>query len=177
MSAQTDGWDGILNDGETILWQGRPDAGLSFQNIDIMSTLTGLFFIGFSIFWMAMAMNIASDFRPTDFGGLLPKIFLLFGLPFFFIGCYNAFCHVLWDAYLRAKTHYTLTKKRNFIATDHPSKGKLLIDRDIDADMTITLKVGPPDSVFFQGTRIGFKRIEDGRHVHKLMRQVQKDLT
>ena len=177
MSAQTDGWDGILDDGETILWQGRPDAGLSFQNIDIMGTLVGLFFIGFSIFWMTMAMNIASDFGRTGFGGFLPKIFPLFGLPFFFIGCYNAFGHIFWDAYLRSKTHYTLTKKRTFIATDHPSKGKLLIDRDIDADKTITLKVGPPGSVFFQGTNNGFKRIEDGRHVHKLMRQIRKDLT
>ena len=48
MSTQTDGWDGILNGSKTILWQGRPDADLSSQNINIMSTLMGLFFIGFS---------------------------------------------------------------------------------------------------------------------------------
>ena len=124
-----------------------------------------------------MAMNIVSEFGRTGFGGFLPKIVPLFGLPFFFIGCYSAFGHILWDAYLRSKTHYTLTKKRTFIATDHPSKGKLLIDGDIDADMTITLKVGPLNSVFFQGARHGFKRIEDGRRIHKLMRKIQKDLS
>ena len=124
-----------------------------------------------------MAMNILSEFGRTGFGGFLPKIVPLFGLPFFFIGCYSAFGHILWDAYLRSKIHYTLTKKRTFIATDHPSKGKLLIDRDIDADITITLKVGPLNSVFFQGARHGFKRIEDGRRIHKLMRKIQKDLS
>ena len=124
-----------------------------------------------------MAMNIVSEFGRTGFGGFLPKIFPLFGLPFFFIGCYSAFGHILWGAYLRSKTHYTLTKERTFIATDHPSKGKLLIDRDIDADMAITLKVGPLDSVFFQGARHGFKRIEDGHRIHKLMRKIQKDLS
>ena len=124
-----------------------------------------------------MAMNIVSEFGRTGFGGFLPKIFPLFGLPFFFIGYYSAFGHIRWDAYLRSKTHYTLTKKRTFIATDHPSKGKLLIDRDIDADMTITLKVDPLDSVFFQGARHGFKRIEDGRCIHKLMPKIQKDLS
>jgi len=99
----------------------------------------------------------------------------VFGLPFFCIGFYNAIGHLLWDAYLRSKTHYTLTSTRAFIATDHPRKGKLLVDYDIDVNTQLTLKIGPPDSVFFQGSNIGFKRISDGRNVHRLMRQIQKD--
>jgi len=174
--ARPSGWDGLLDDNEVILWQGRPDARLSFVNIDIMSTLMGLFFMGFSLFWMAMAAAIAGGFGHTDFGGVLPFLFPLFGLPFFFIGFYSAIGHILWDAYLRARTHYTLTSKRAFIATDHPSKGKLLVDHSIDQNTRLTLKIGPPDSVFFEGDKTGFKRIEDGRAVHKLMRQIQKDL-
>ncbi len=177
MTEQTAGWEGILDEGEIILWQGRPIAGLSFQNIDIMSALMGLFFMVFSLFWMSMAANISGSFGRSDFGGILPMIFPLFGLPFFFIGFYNAIGHILWDAYLRSKTHYMLTKKRAFIATDYPSKGKLLNDYTIDAETNITLKVGPPDSVFFKHATHGFKRIDDGRHVHKLMRQIQKDLS
>lgn len=176
MDAQTPvGWDGILDEGETILWQGRPVAGLSFQNIDIMSTLMGLFFMGFSLFWMSMAMNIAGGFGRSDFGGFLPYIFPLFGLPFFFIGFYNAIGHILWDSYLRSKTHYTLTSKRAFIATAHPTNGKLLVDHMIDEDTHLTLRIGPPDSVFFKNAKYGFKRIEDGRKVHKLMRQIQEN--
>ena len=102
-------------------------------------------------------------------------IFPLFGLPFFFIGFYNAFGHIPWDSYLRSKTHYTLTSKRAFIATAHPTKGKLLVDHMIDEDTHLALRIGPPDSVFFKNAKYGFKRIEDGRKVHKLMRQIQEN--
>lgn len=177
MSSPTpSGWDGLLDDGETILWQGRPDTKLSFANINIVNTLIGLFFMGFSLFWMGMALAIAGGFGTSDFTGILPFIFPLFGLPFFCIGFYNSIGHIFWDAYLRSKTHYTLTSKRAFIATDHPRKGKLLVDHDITADTRLTLKIGPPDSVFFRDAKLGFKRIQDGRTVHKLMRQIQKDL-
>ena len=176
MSGQTPaGWDGILDEGEVILWQGRPVSGLSFHGIDIISTLMGLFFMGFSLFWMSMAASIAMGFGKSDFGGILPFIFPLFGLPFFFIGFYNAIGHILWDAYLRSKTHYTLSSKRAYIALDHPTQGKTLKNYPIDANTDVILKVGPPDSVWFAGKRIGFARIEDGRAVLKLMRQIQKD--
>jgi hypothetical protein len=176
MGAQTPvGWDGILDEGETILWQGRPVAGLSFQNIDTMSTLMGLFFMGFSIVWIRMALITSGQGTFTEFDNFIDLIFPLFGLPFFFIGFYNAFGHIPWDNYLRSKTHYTLTSKRAFIATAHPTKGKLLVDHMIDEDTHLALRIGPPDSVFFKNAKYGFKRIEDGRKVHKLMRQIQEN--
>ena len=173
MNTVPSGWEGLLDEGETILWQGRPVAGLSFHGSDVMSMAMGVFFMGFSIFWMGMAANITSGFN--GFGGGFPKLFPLFGIPFFLIGFYNAIGHVFWKAYLRSKTHYTLSSKRAFIATDHPSSGRLLRDYPIDAQTDIILKVGPPDSIWFAGKRIGFARIEDARSVHKLMRQIQKD--
>ncbi|MGH1577760.1 hypothetical protein [Planktotalea sp.] len=175
MTSAPTGWDGLLDEGESILWQGRPVAGLSFHNTDVMSAGMGVFFMGFSIFWMGMAANITGGFN--GFGGVFPKLFPLFGIPFFLIGFYNAIGHAFWQAYLRSKTHYTLTSKRAFIATDHPTQGKLLRDYAIDANTDIILKVGPPDSVFFAGKRIGFSRIEDGRALHKMMRQIQKETT
>jgi len=170
------GWDGLLDEGETILWQGRPVAGLSFSNINVMETLMGLFFMGFSLFWIRTAANVTSNFGSSGVEGLLPVVFPLFGVPFFLIGFYNAIGHILWDAFLRSRTHYTLTSKRAFIATDHPRRGKLLEDYSIDEHTDVTLKVGPPDSVLFRGRKIGFIRIEDGRAVHKLIRHIQKDL-
>lgn len=173
MSAVPSGWEGLLDEGESILWQGRPAAGLSFHNTDVMSVVMGLFFMGFSLFWMNVASNITSGMN--GFGGGIPKVFPLFGIPFFLIGFYNAIGHILWQALVRSRTHYTLTTKRAFIATDHPFQGKLLRDYPIDTDTDVILKVGPPDSLWFAGKRIGFERIEDGRAVHKLMRQIQKD--
>lgn len=164
------GWEGILDKDEHIFWQGRPVAGLSFQNTDMAGAAMGIFFMGFSIFWMNMAANITGSF---DSGA--PKLFPLFGIPFFLIGFYNAIGHVFWKAYLRSKTHYTLSNKRAFIATDHPGKGKLLQDYTIESNTDLILKIGPPDSVWFAGRKIGFHRIEDGRAVHKMMRQIQKD--
>lgn len=169
------GWEGLLDEGESILWQGRPTAGLSFHATEPMSAAMGIFFMSFSIFWIGMAANITSGFN--GFGGSFPKFFPLFGVPFFLIGFYNAIGHVFWQAYLRSKTHYTLTSKRAFIATDHPTQGKLLKNYPINADTDVILKIGPPDSVWFAGKRIGFARIDDGREVLKLMRQIQKDMS
>lgn len=167
------GWDGLLDTGEHILWQGKPTPGLSFQATAWPSAAMGLFFMLFSLYWMGMASNITSQMN--GFGAVIPKLFPLFGLPFFAIGFHNAIGHVFWQAYLRSRTHYTLTNKRAFIATDHPFQGKLLRDYQIDEDTNVTLKVGPPDSVFFAGRRVGFSRISDGRTVHKLIRQIQKE--
>ncbi|MGB7317790.1 MAG: hypothetical protein WBC85_07470 [Planktotalea sp.] len=167
------GWEGLLDEGETIVWQGRPVAGLSFHGTDVMGALMGVFFMVFSVFWMGMATNITSNFN--GFGGIFPKLFPLFGIPFFLIGFYNAIGHVFWQAFLRSKTHYTLSSKRAFIATDHPTQGKLLTDYPIDAHTDLILKIGPPDTVWFAGKHIGFANIEDGRAVHKLMRQIQKE--
>ena len=68
-----------------------------------------------------MAMNIAGEFRAHQALAVsYPTSSRLFGLPFFFIGCYNAHSATSsGTAYLRSKTHYTLTSKNaRFIATD-----------------------------------------------------------
>jgi hypothetical protein len=175
MKDQAAGWDGILDEGERILWQGRPVAGLSFHNTDVMGALMGVFFMVFSLFWISTAAQIGNGFGNSGFGGAFPKFFPLFGLPFFAIGFYNAIGHVFWQAYLRSKTHYTLTSKRAFIALDHPTNGKTLKNFPIDANTDVILKIGQPDSVWFAGKRIGFARIDDGRAVLKLMHQTQKE--
>lgn len=176
MTAQTPaGWDGILDEDETILWQGRPDAGLVLKDLKLLSALHGLFFMGFSLYWMTLASELGTHYGGSGVEGFLPMILPLFGLVFFMLGFYNGLGHIFWDAYLRSKTHYTLTSNRAFVATAHPSKGKLLTDYKIDTHTIITLKAGPPDSIFFKSEKIGFKRIEDGRKVHKLMRQFQEN--
>ena len=166
------GWEGILDTDETILWQARPSSGLSLHGSNPLSIGMGIFFMAFSLYWISMANNIADHID-----GIFPKIFPLFGVPFFLIGAYNAFGHIFWQAYLRSKTHYTLTNKRGFIATDHPFQGKLLKNYPIDAQSDVVLKIGPPDSIWFAGKGVGFARIDDGREVLRLMRQIQKDMS
>jgi hypothetical protein len=176
------GWEGLLSAGESILWQGPASPKISFQNTDIMSTLMGLFFMGFSLFWIRMASEISGGSNMPGPTNLFP----LFGLPFFLIGLYNAIGHVFWKAYLRQSTHYTLTNKRAFIAAAHPFKGKTLTAHDIGAGNDVTLTEGPPDSVWFAQKTVrngkhsytkpvGFEHISEGRKVFALIRDIQKD--
>lgn len=49
------GWEGILADGEEILWQGRPSINMSNNSRRIPAMIFGLFFAGFALFWMVLA--------------------------------------------------------------------------------------------------------------------------
>ncbi len=43
------GWEAILDEGETVIWQGRPNAGLVFRVRDVATFLFGLVFAGFAL--------------------------------------------------------------------------------------------------------------------------------
>ena len=49
------GWEGILDPGERILWQGRPVPGIVWRPQQMVTFLFGLAFAGFALFWMLMA--------------------------------------------------------------------------------------------------------------------------
>ncbi len=166
-------WDGILDADEDILWQGPSDGGITFSaDQGPMGILMGLFFMGFSLFWMSSAMQA---------GGSL----WMFGLLFFAVGFYNAIgCH-FWKAYLRSNTFYTLTTKRAFIAQNVPLKGKSLKSYPITETTVLEYDGAEPATINFaseerkrsKGSRytvdIGFERIRDGRKVMALMRSIQ----
>lgn len=166
-----DPWAGLLDPDEVILWQGHPKPGLTFDFSQPMLIVMGLFFMGFSIFWMQTAAQA---------GGY----FWTFGLIFFGIGFFNAIGVHFWKAYLRSKTHYTLTTKRGFVATNALGRRRLK-SYPIQPDTQLELIDGPYASVVFATTRrrgkngwyevpITFERLEDGRDVLGLIRDVQK---
>ena len=167
-----DGWEGLLDAGERITWQGQPAGGLVPSDFQWHLMGFGLFFMGFSVFWMLMAAQ----------GG---GAFWMFGLPFFAIGFFQGFGRTLWRAALRRRTFYTLTDKRAFIAVDHPLNGKSLASYPIRADTPLEFRPGPYSSIYFakpqetsnsldpQGA-VGFERIEGANQVYALMRQMQE---
>jgi hypothetical protein len=170
MSVPT-GWEGILDPGERIIWQGRPDGAVTLKPRNILLLMFGLFFAGFALFWMVMAAQA---------GGF----FWVFGLLHFSVGMGLVFAALYWGAYLRRRTWYTLTNRRALIARDLPVLGKKLKSWPITEGATLALIPGPPDTVVFaQKTRRGknstyqvpvsFERIEDGRKVYRLMRDIQ----
>ncbi len=171
--AQPAEWQGILDADETILWQGAPRRGLTFAaDHGAMGVLMGVFFMGFSVFWMTMASRA---------GG----VFWMFGLIFFATGFYNAIgCH-FWKAYLRKETFYTLTDRRAFIAKIVPIKGRTLKSYPITAQTALEFDRGEPATIIFaseerKGSKnrrysvdVGFERIENGREVWAHFRSIQ----
>ncbi len=168
---QVDGWEGILAPNERILWQGRPRGGLGFGPGALIALPFGLAFSGFALFWMVLASGA---------GGL----FWMFGLIHFTAGLAVALGPILFPAWRRRHTWYTLTDRRAFIATDMPLRGRRLDSYDLRATTRLSLVPGPPATIHFatrsqrgrNGTRavpVGFERIEDGDRVYRLMRDLR----
>ncbi|PSL20990.1 aspartate carbamoyltransferase catalytic subunit [Shimia abyssi] len=167
----TDGWDGILDPDEEILWQGRPDGAIVFSVDRIIPFVFGLFFAGFALFWMIMAAQA---------GGF----FWMFGLLHFGVGISFSIGPILWSAYRRRNSWYTLTNRRAFIATNLAIRGKSLDSYPITGSTILEIVDGPMPSLWFasrpkrskHGTRnikIGFERIAQARDVYRVMRDIQ----
>ncbi len=167
-----DSWDGILDKGEKILWQGRPDARVTFKVSNFVGFLFGTAFAGFALFWMIMA---------SQAGGF----FWMFGLLHFFVGLSVAYGAMFWSAWRRRHTWYTLTDKRAFIATDIPFRGRSLKSYPITASTVLDYDGSSPASIMFNHEMrrskngsyrvdVGFERIDDGQDVYRMMRDIQE---
>ena len=166
-------WQGILDSGERIVWQGRPDQGFDVAGRDIPQALFALLFSGFAVFWMTKAAAAG--------GG-----FWMFGLIHFSVGLGIFWKAIFGTTVRRRRTWYTLTNRRAFIATDFPWKGRELKSYPITPDSPISYRAGPPATMFFArerrtGTKgrsynanIGFERIAEGDKVMALLRRAQR---
>ncbi|MBS0126354.1 aspartate carbamoyltransferase catalytic subunit [Thetidibacter halocola] len=166
------GWEGLLDPGERILWQGRPATLIRVGGGDILMMVFGTIFAGFALFWMVMAAQ----------GG---GPFWLFGTIHFSLGLGIVLWPVLGRPFVRSRTWYTLTDRRAFIARDLPLKGRDLKSYPVTPDNGLVFRDREPGSVIFASewrvgrkggyeTRIGFHDIAEARQVYALMRQVQR---
>lgn len=170
------GWEDILDPSEAILWQGRPERHVHFYARDLPEMLMGVFFTGFSIFWMTMAFKA-------------PGNFWMFGLVFFFVGLFTISRRNLLASLRRRFVWYTLTTQRAILTENAPFVGKRLTSYPILAGTKLEFFEGEDLSdIYFAEmtssfhvnrrhfrTPIGFERIRDGRSVLALMRQVQRN--
>ena len=168
------GWEGILDAGEEILWQGRPDGRVIFTFGNVVGFFFGLFFAGFALFWMIMA---------SAGGGY----FWMFGLLHFGVGLGVAFGAMFWSAWRRRHSWYTLTDRRAFIATDIPFRGRSLKSYPITRETVLDYDGGALATIHFNHEMrrgrngqykvdVGFERIENGAEVYRLMRGIQEKL-
>jgi hypothetical protein len=96
----------ILGTGEELLWAGRPKAGLALRSSDAIMIPFSIVWCGFSIFWVVMAYSMDA-----------PIPFVLFGVPFVFIGLYLVFGRFFAEANRRSKTIYAFSRDRIIIRT------------------------------------------------------------
>lgn len=166
------GWEGILGPDETIQWQGRPNGKIVIGLAQVFSTLFGLLFSGFALFWMIMASRA---------GGF----FWMFGMIHFTAGLGIIIGPTWYTSWRRRHTWYTLTTHRAFVATDLPFRGRDLTAWTITPNSVLSISHGKFSSVYFdkktrrtddgnQEVKIGFERIEDGEAVYAMMRDMQR---
>jgi len=94
-----------LRGGEEIVWSGQPVSGKLPTRQTLPVAFFGLFFIGFSVFWMIMAAGHAGGF------------FAAFGVPFVLIGAYLTFGRFLKTTRFQENTYYALTSERLMICS------------------------------------------------------------
>lgn len=165
-------WDDILDPSEQILWQGRPDPGLSIGPANILTAVFGTFFAGFALVWMVMASMA---------GGL----FWMFGLIHFSVGIGIVAAALFGNAFMRAHTWYTLSDRRAFIATDLPLIGRKLKSYPITGDSVLEFHDADLPTIWFaedsrrtrrghRAVKRGFERLTDARTVYQAMRDIQR---
>lgn len=135
------GWEGILAEGETVLWQGRPAPGVRLGDFVGFPLVFGLLFAGFAAVWIALARTAAR--------GDVFDLFPLFGVPFLLIGLYLAFGLPFGRDYLRRRSWYTLTDRAAYIATEILGRRRLHAV-PIDAMNILELEDDAPGTVLFR---------------------------
>ena len=139
------GWDGLLAEGETLLWQGRPEVRFDWSQLLSKDTPKGLFIALFALVWIGIALRVTGDGEAPL---LIRIIFPLFALPILLGGLRQAFGPAL-ARYARLKTTtYSLTTEAAYIASE--KGGKRLLERLSlhDGLLTPNLEEGDPGSVW-----------------------------
>lgn len=166
------GWDGVLEPGERLLWQGRPDGALSFAGFEVGSAVFGVAMMGFALFFIRQGMDALAE-GPTGI------VFPLGGLVFLALGANMAGGRHFVEAWKRRHTWYSLTTRRAFIATEIFGRRRLK-SFPIDASTELDLVDGPLQAVGFRGSRTqltgpraSFEGLEDARPVLAAMEKVK----
>ncbi|MBA4490548.1 aspartate carbamoyltransferase catalytic subunit [Paracoccus sp. S1E-3] len=164
------GWQGILDEGEQILWQGQPAKGIRFEAPDLRHIVPAIFIICFGLFWMSLAVQ-ANLFMAA------------FGLFVVSSALWQTLGPIVRPAFIRARSFYTLTDRRAIIATDLPYQGRRLTSYPIDRATPLEYLASDPPSILFgpptgdKRPRAGFNYIADADQVMAMMRKIQRSQT
>jgi hypothetical protein len=159
---------------ETVRWTGEPPTGLLWRPSDWVMVPFSLMWGGFALFWESMVISAGA-----------PLVMKLFGVPFVCLGLYLIAGRFLWDANVRARTHYAVTDRAAYIvvtgfqAVVRRYSGSGLDDVRIErkADGSGTLRFGPDPRAapqFRRSTSMvpqnAFEAIRDVDHAYDAVR-------
>lgn len=168
-----------LDVNEDILWCDKPYKRIVFTVNDIFTTLFGIVWLSFSIFWVISAFLVTNEADSSAF-----NIFPLFGLPFVFIGLYLLLFRHIAGAVKRKNMIYALTDKRALIV--HSGKRQYVQEYRYENISNIQMKCDDNDigSIFFLTGAINYNRngrgyastsgifgIRDTKKVYKILSQ------
>jgi len=129
-----------LESGESLLWVGRPRAGVVFTGADVVMIPFSLMWGGFAFFWEAEVIKTNA-----------PSLMRLWGIPFVLVGVFLIFGRFIYDARRREHTFYGLTDRRAIVVsglsqrTTRSVSLKNLSDVSLTerSDMSGTITLGP----------------------------------
>lgn len=98
---------------EKILWAGQPEPKL-FGAGDLFFVPFGLFFFGFSVFWVLGASGLLYGQKLSAFG--------LLGIPFVLAGCYMLFGRYFVKSWKQRNTYYAVTNQRVLVLCTVPNR-------------------------------------------------------
>ncbi len=101
-----------LEEGERLLWAGRPGQGVRLRGADAFLIPFSILWCGFAVFWEIMVL--AED---TPGPAAVRIIFPAFGALLVLVGLYFVFGRFLVDAWLRGRTTYGVTNERVIIVS------------------------------------------------------------
>jgi hypothetical protein len=173
------GWEGYLEPGERVLWQGRPDGAMRADLTNLRRTAFGAVFAAVALVWTVAVL------RQGVPNGLMALVMPLAGLVFVALGVNLATGGIPFGVWRRRATTYTLTDRRAIVATQWLGR-RGLASYPLGPDTHATFDDGPPPAIWFarafvpteEGsarTRRGFTHLgPDARAVYDLARRIQR---
>lgn len=166
----------VLNGAQTV-WTGHPLPGIRPHRRDLLTSLFGIPWTAFAVFWTYMA---------TKSGGGV--FFPLWGVMFICVGVYFTAGHYVWDAFVRSRTTYCLCDNgsayivRTLFGTQVqrlylPTVTGLHLESDNATSGTVVFGDGSAGHSFIKGQRDAppaFEFITDASAVYDLCTKLQQ---
>ena len=171
MTETPESWDEILEPGEKLLWQGRPDGAAVWQRRHILPVAMGIGVASLGLVWIFLVPD----------GNVYT---IAMGLIIIALGVFLGVGPPVMSSMVRKASWYSLSNKRAFIAMHRKNIGRKLAAYPIDPDFELQFDYKDPGTIIFvietryQGgapysVKIGFERIKDSEKVYQMLLDIQ----